>query len=244
MTCEPHLTFATIRRVDTTRPEIAAALGHRSALMRWAHAQAPQTGARRDADTPSTPDAVLEAAVGLFARHGFAACTMKDLARAADVQAPALYNHFESKEQILAQAIRRAMSIFLLTVLGPLDAYPVTRWLERVVWAHTTYQVSDTQMRSAHELLIRSENLSSHLRDDDREALLWTQREYVKLMRALIEVANPDMSHSQRTVAAFGIIAMCDRASSWFRPGGPEPSEQVADHMWSLVAAMLGLTDE
>jgi AcrR family transcriptional regulator len=169
---------------------------------------------------------------------------MKDLARAADVKAPALYNHFQSKEQILGEAIRRAMGIFILTVLGPLDAQPVDRWLERVVWSHTDYQLSDPELRSAHELLYRSENLSPHLTPADHEVLLWTQREYVQLMRALIEVATgTDLSQSQRTVAAFGIIAMCDRTSSWFRPGGPESSEQVAQDMWRLVAAMLGAAD-
>lgn len=213
--------------------------------MFWAHSQVERDGGRRERNATGTPVAVLEAAVGLFAHHGFAACTMKDLARAANVQAPALYNHFESKEQILAESIRRAMSIFLLTVLGPLDAFPVSKWLERVVWAHTAYQLSDTEMQSAHELLIRSENLSSHLTREDHDVLVWTQREYINLMRALIEVVTGStLSHSERTVAAFGIVAMCDRASSWFRPAGPEAPEQVTEHMWSLVAKMLGIPEE
>jgi AcrR family transcriptional regulator len=212
--------------------------------MAWAHSQTDQANGGRDTSAVGTRTAVLHAAVGLFAQHGFAGCTMKDLARAANVKAPALYNHFQSKEQILGEAIRRAMGIFILTVLGPLDAQPVDRWLERVVWLHTAYQLSDPELQSAHELLYRSENLSPHLTADDHKVLVWTQREWVDLMRALIEVATGNsLSHSQQTVAAFGIIAMCDRTSSWFRPGGPDSSEQVADDMWTLVAAMLHVAD-
>jgi AcrR family transcriptional regulator len=226
------------------RPGVAAAFGHRNALMSWAHSQTEPADRRHDTTGMGTRTAVLHAAVGLFAQHGFAGSTMKDLARAANVKAPALYNHFQSKEQILGEAIRRAMGIFILTVLGPLDAQPVDRWLERVVWSHTEYQMSDPELQSAHELLYRSENLSPHLSPADHKVLVWTQREYVDLMRALIEIATgSSLTSSERTVAAFGIIAMCDRTSSWFRPGGPESSEQVAAAMWTLVATMLRVED-
>src|SRR5438552_13900653 len=44
--------------------------------------------------------AIIEAALPLFARKGFAETTTKDLARAAGVSEPLLYKHFPSKEAL------------------------------------------------------------------------------------------------------------------------------------------------
>jgi AcrR family transcriptional regulator len=45
-------------------------------------------------------EAIVKAALPLFARKGFAATTTKDLARAAGVSEPLLYRHFPSKEAL------------------------------------------------------------------------------------------------------------------------------------------------
>src|ERR1700757_4913155 len=44
--------------------------------------------------------AIVQAALPIFARKGFAATTTKDLARAAGVSEPLLYRHFPSKEAL------------------------------------------------------------------------------------------------------------------------------------------------
>ena len=44
---------------------------------------------------------ILEAAARLFRDKGYAATSMRDLARAVDLKASSLYNHIGSKEEIL-----------------------------------------------------------------------------------------------------------------------------------------------
>jgi AcrR family transcriptional regulator len=46
--------------------------------------------------------AILEAAIGVFAQHGFDAATTDDIARAAGLSKGGLYWHFKSKDDILA----------------------------------------------------------------------------------------------------------------------------------------------
>ena len=48
----------------------------------------------------STRDRILEAALDLFARHGFAGTSVRQLARAVGLRESSLYNHFASKEAI------------------------------------------------------------------------------------------------------------------------------------------------
>lgn len=51
--------------------------------------------------TTTRRDDIFEAAADLFRTKGFAATSMRDLARAVNLNASSLYNHIESKEQIL-----------------------------------------------------------------------------------------------------------------------------------------------
>lgn len=48
----------------------------------------------------STRDRILEAALDLFARYGFAGTSVRQLARAVGLRESSLYNHFPSKEAI------------------------------------------------------------------------------------------------------------------------------------------------
>ncbi|MEL7463808.1 MAG: TetR family transcriptional regulator [Pseudomonadota bacterium] len=43
---------------------------------------------------------ILESAVGVFGRYGFKRCSMEDIAAAADMSRPALYQHFKNKAEI------------------------------------------------------------------------------------------------------------------------------------------------
>src|SRR6185436_6737946 len=48
-------------------------------------------------------EAIIQAALPLFARKGFAETTTRELARAAGVSEPLLYKHFPSKEALYAE---------------------------------------------------------------------------------------------------------------------------------------------
>lgn len=57
---------------------------------------------------PGPRGTVLNVALRLFAEHGFAGASMRDIAREAGVQAATIYAHYPSKEQLLAELVRIA----------------------------------------------------------------------------------------------------------------------------------------
>jgi AcrR family transcriptional regulator len=59
---------------------------------------------------------LLAAAIGLFARKGFAATTVREIVEDAGVTKPALYYYFGSKEGIFQEMMRGALSTFEATV--------------------------------------------------------------------------------------------------------------------------------
>jgi AcrR family transcriptional regulator len=55
------------------------------------------------------PDEVLDAALDLFIRHGFAATRVEDITRAAGLSKGAVYLYFDSKVAILEALVRRSI---------------------------------------------------------------------------------------------------------------------------------------
>lgn len=63
------------------------------------------TTARRERTRAHARRDILEAAARVFARRGYAAATLAELARAAGYAAPSLYRYFGSKEEIFASLL-------------------------------------------------------------------------------------------------------------------------------------------
>ncbi len=63
---------------------------------------------RRRAD--ARPDEVLDAALRLFVRNGFAATKVEDIATDAGLSKGAIYRYFSSKEEIFESLVNRALT--------------------------------------------------------------------------------------------------------------------------------------
>ncbi len=71
------------------------------------------------------------AAIGLFARKGYAATTVREIVEAAGVTKPALYYHFGSKEGIFLVMMREALAEFDATAASALEVQGSAR--ERIL---------------------------------------------------------------------------------------------------------------
>ncbi|MEM6460808.1 MAG: TetR/AcrR family transcriptional regulator [Pseudomonadota bacterium] len=56
------------------------------------------------------PDEVLDAALKMFARNGFAATKVEDIAREAGLSKGAIYRYFDSKEDVFESLVNRAIA--------------------------------------------------------------------------------------------------------------------------------------
>jgi AcrR family transcriptional regulator len=69
-----------------------------------------------------TRDDILDAAARAFARAGYRAATMRDIASEAGYTAPSLYTYFDSKQDIYVALVDRLTEAFLATFQSPLPA--------------------------------------------------------------------------------------------------------------------------
>jgi AcrR family transcriptional regulator len=70
----------------------------------------------------SKKDLILQKASALFRERGYATTSMRDLAESVGIEAASLYNHIQSKSEILQEIISRIASD-CNTHLGSLDIH-------------------------------------------------------------------------------------------------------------------------
>ncbi len=96
------------------------------------------------ADTASakpTAERILDAAEDLFAKKGYEATSLGDVADGVGIRSPSLYNHFKNKEALYSAVLDRLLDLFAqpLTELSTADVVTPERiyqWLERVIRMH------------------------------------------------------------------------------------------------------------
>ena len=194
---------------------------------------------QQPASSNNTKGKVLSAARQMFSSKGFEATTMRNLADVAQIKAPALYNHFDSKEQILLMAVQAVLIDFFRTVLGSIEREQQSRWLEEILIRHTKWQLEHATLANANDILLQQERTVHHLPPGEGDRTIATLHKYVGLIRDLISQASNIRSKNYLTVTTFSIIAMCDRAAEWYRPEQTLNPEQISKHIWKLTERIL-----
>ncbi len=182
---------------------------------------------------------ILQTAIKMFARTGFEAATMRDLADAVGLRAPAIYNHFSSKEQILEEAVRYVLSDFFAVVAAPLLADSPSHRLEGVVRRHALYQIERRDLALANDALINTGTIERVLPRARSRPLIGGLHHYFSLARALVCSHLDAACERDPAVIAFSILAICDRVSAWYRPDRPLTPQDVEDEIWGLASRMV-----
>jgi AcrR family transcriptional regulator len=202
----------------------------------------PLAGAdpEREGRGGETKGRILDTAIAIFGERGFEACTMRDLAAEVGIKAPAIYNHYQSKEDVLAAAMEHILGRFLWTLMTPLEELPVEEWLERVVHDHVRFQLVHRRLSRANDALLNAPGKKRVLPPPVYKRIVGVERSYIELLDVLVRLATPDSDHWNGMMSGFAITAMCDRVAAWYDPKGELSIEQVADRSWQLARQMIG----
>ena len=175
---------------------------------------------------------ILDTAAELFARRGFHGVSVAELGAACGVSGPALYKHFASKDEVLAEMLVR-ISEELLSVGteratragGPAEA------LRALVGWHVDFALSHKAL-----IIVQDRDWSS-LPADAREKVRGLQREYVDLWAAQLRALDGDLGLDEaraRAHATFGLINSTPHSSLI-------PREAMRDVLGEMAVRALGL---
>lgn len=185
--------------------------------------------------------AIEDVASDLFRANGYAATSVRDIARAMSLQGPSLYAHVTSKEDVLWAIVDRAATRFELAAdeaereaegRHPGDPVEVIAALVR---AHVRVLLENLGAAGVFVHEWRS------LGPDRRAAILARRDAYEARYRHRIAegVAVGAFGITDPVVAATVLLTVLNGVVTWYDPAGRLTADRVADHLVGLTMRML-----
>jgi AcrR family transcriptional regulator len=174
---------------------------------------------------------LLAIAVEIFAERGFHATSMDDIAEAAGVTKPVLYQHFRSKKALYSELLED-VSVQLADAIAEatVAAQSPRQQVEAGLLSYFTYV---TEHRAAATILYGG----GDRRDGEfADAIRRVEETIVVAIAPLIRVAGLD--DNGRRLLAHGVVGLTEGTSrhwvaSGYHPGPAELAAQVAELAWA-----------
>ena len=184
-----------------------------------------------------TEPRLREAALCLFARHGYAAVSMRQIAREVGVQAGALYHHIRDKQGLLYDLMRAHMDELLATWAGsrPPAGDALTR-LEHFARFHIRFHAARADAVFVSYMELRN------LEPANFAAIEALRRRYEAELEAILRAGQEEgtMRLPDTRLAAMALIAMLTGVNTWFREGGRLSLARVEDIYVDMVRKAVG----
>ena len=179
---------------------------------------------------------VQDTALRLFAHHGFAAVSMRQIAAEVGVQAGALYNYTADKQSLLFDLLRDNMTdVITACDAAAIDGTPIAR-LEAFTRFHIRFHLPrrDTVFLSYMEL--------RNLTPENYDEIAQLRRAYEDRLEAILRdgLAAGDFAIPDARIATLGLIALLTGITNWYRPEGRLTEDEVAEVYWTLVRQAVG----
>lgn len=187
-----------------------------------------------------TADKVRHAALSLFARHGYAAVSMRQIGREIGLQAGAIYNHFPTKQHLL----RGLMVEHMERLLAAWDAerddnLPPREALIAFVRFHIRYHV-----QCGDEVFISYMELRN-LEEENFSEIEELRRRYEQSLRRILEAGSKAnvFAVSDPRVATMAVIAMLTGVTAWYKPDGRLSLSQIEELYVGMISGAVGMKE-
>jgi AcrR family transcriptional regulator len=174
---------------------------------------------------------IEDVASALFSSRGYAATSMRDIARALDLQGGSLYAHIPSKEAVLAAIVEEAASEFHEAV-GPVAGRPrpAAERLREMIAAHV--RVVTGGRERAKVFLFEW----TFLGEERRAAVTRSRSAYQAYFERVIAegVAAGELDTPDPRLAAVFILSAMNAMAYWYRPDGALGPDALAGHYADL----------
>jgi TetR/AcrR family transcriptional regulator, cholesterol catabolism regulator len=180
----------------------------------------------------SKKDVITQKAASLFRTKGFTGTSMRDIAEAIGIEAPSLYNHIESKYEILKEVCFRIAGLFTRN-LREIELSPelYLSKIERIIRFHILMMIREYESVyiSDHEWKHLPEPLLSDFKNQRRN---YHSRLAMILQQAInkkeIDAVNPD-------VAVLTILSAIRGIESWHRADKKVDAKLLEEDMVKML---------
>jgi AcrR family transcriptional regulator len=189
--------------------------------------------ARRQKRVRLTQKAIVAVAAELFAKRGFGATSLDDIADQLGATKGALYYHVKNKEEIL-----RLICLMVMTACEEPLALIVKAQLppEEKLGRAIAHQITVAADRSPAMIVCFREQV--YLTGPFAKEVLLRKKAYERCFEQIIEegqAAGVFTSAIDAKIATFGLLGMCNWLSQWYKPGGAYSHQQIAAMLVQMV---------
>ena len=181
-------------------------------------------------------ETILARAAELFARRGYTATTMNEVAEACGVSKPSLYHYVRDKHQLLAE-IAEAHVVRLLALVAEVDAAglaPEPR-LRRLIAAFLSIYA-----RSQAEHRVLTDDVR-FLNAPERDRILGAERRVVAAFAGAIVAARPELRAAKlEKPLAMLLFGMMNWMFTWLQPDGALSHDDLAPVVADLFFGGIG----
>ena len=176
----------------------------------------------------SKKDLIIRKASAMFREKGFPATSMRDLAEVVGLEAASLYNHIQSKSEILQEIIFHTANDCNV-YLNSLDDNSMTnnKKIELLIRFHVQMMMNrfDDYCVMINEWI--------HLPEPYLTTFTTQRRNYVQKMETIIEegIRNKEMKPIMPYVAMLTILSSVRGLEFWHRSGKKVSSQEIEDNM-------------
>ncbi|MCK8463857.1 TetR/AcrR family transcriptional regulator [Aliiroseovarius sp. S1339] len=193
---------------------------------------ARKTGSHSEITGPK----VRRAALALFAQHGFAAVSMRQIAAEVGVQAGALYLYTKDKQSLLYDLMQAHMDDLLAAWKAEPKGDGALAQLEAFARFHIRFHLERPDAVFIAYMELR--NLS----DENFAAIEALRRTYEGELEAILHAGHGEgvITAPDIRLTTMALIAMLTGVNTWYREGGRLSREAVADIYWDMVRGAVG----
>ena len=197
---------------------------------------ARKTGSHSDITGPL----IRQAAQRLFARHGFAAVSMRQIAAEVGVQAGALYLYTPDKQTLLFSLMKTHLEELLEAWRAASKSGSAKARLETFCRFHIRYHLDRPD-----EVFIAYMELRS-LDPENFTVIERLRRDYEDALATILSdgQTSGEFEIADIKLATMAIIAMLTGVNTWYREGGRLSRDRVEGIYWNIVRRAAGVVGD
>ena len=179
----------------------------------------------------NTADGIRQVAMDLFYKQGFQATTLRHIASRVGIQVGSLYNHIESKGDLLFEIMETVMRDLLEDQRQVTPTPDVVERMRLLVYHHVKFHGE-----RAEEVFIGNSELRS-LSRAQRARIVGLRHDYEQVFQNELEdgIRQGKFLPVDVQITAYGIIAMTTWVSAWYSPRGRLSLEDIAEIYTAMV---------